>query len=205
MFFTGTDAYEAHTTLCIDLQTEEPVITTLGMKPVDVFVDEYEEAFALFSNAGNNQIVQEGSSLDANFWNLRNFKSLESDLQQDPEINVNNEFEPNVGLSIWKLFAGRNNMPMFVRAGQRGFGTFSERKKFSQLEFYGSGTMSVRVFIDGRHITDDIVTLTEAPSRPRKMNLPRGNRTGYNLDFEVMGDTSRLIVEYLYEDMKAPS
>lgn len=205
MFFTGTDAYEAHTTLCIDLQTEEPVITTLGMKPVDVFVDEYEEAFALFSNAGNNQIVQEGSSLDANFWNLRNFKSLESDLQQDPEINVNNEFEPNVGLSIWKLFSGRNNMPMFVRSGQRGFGNVSERKKFSQIEFYGSGTMSVRVFIDGRHIADDIVTLTEAPSQPRKMNLPRGNRTGYNLDFEVMGDTSRLVVEYLYDDMKAPS
>ena len=206
LFFSGNETYEAHTTLCIDLQTEEPAITTLGMRPIDVFVDEFEDAYALFSNAGN-ETVDEEDGIEANYVNLRKFKTLNSRLQQDPEDASNSDiaFIENNGLSIWRLFAGNGNMPMFIRSGQKGFGNVSERRKYSHIELYGNGTLSVRLYIDGRYVSDDIVTLTESPNRVRKMNIPRGYRTGYTIDLEIMGDTDRLLVEYVFEEMGSQS
>lgn len=206
LFFSGNDTYEAHTTICLDLQTEEPTITTLGMRPIDVFVDEFEDAYALFNNAGN-EVVPAEDNLEANYVNLRKFKTLNSRLQQDPEdaSNADVAFVENNGLSIWRLFAGDKNMPMFLRSGQKGFGNVSERRKYSHIELYGNGTLNVRLYIDGRYVSDDIVTLTESPHRVRKMNIPRGYRTGYTIDLEIMGDTDRLLVEYVFENMGSQS
>lgn len=186
--FTGTDTYGAHSTLCIDLMAEGMPITTLGLKPIDVFVDEFEDAYVLVNNQGNG-----------NNENLETFKLAQSSIDQ------NTTYASNSGLSIWKLFSGKSNMPLFIRSGQKGFGNTTERRRYEQVEFYGNGRFAIRVYIDGRHIADDIVTLTEAPSRPRRLNMPRGNRMGYVVDMEVAGDTDRIIFEYAFSDLPRPS
>lgn len=186
--FTGTDTYEAHSTLCIDLMAEGMPITTLGLKPIDVFVDEFEDAYVLVDNQanGNNE-------------NLETFKLAQSSIDQEAT------YASNTGLSIWKLFSGKSNIPLFVRSGQKGFGNTTERRRYEQVEFYGNGRFAIRVYIDGRPVADDFVTLTEAPSRPRRLNMPRGNRMGYVVDMELAGDTDRIIFEYAFSELPRPS
>lgn len=88
--FTGTDTYEAHSTLCIDLMAEGMPITTLGLKPIDVFVDEFEDAYVLVDNQA-----------DGNNANLETFKLAQSSVDQEAT------YVSNTGLSIWKLFSGK--------------------------------------------------------------------------------------------------
>jgi len=186
--FTGTDTYEAHSTLCIDLMAEGMPITTLGLKPIDVFVDEFEDAYVLVDNQA-----------DGNNANLETFKLAQSSIDQETS------YASNTGLSIWKLFSGKSNIPLFVRSGQKGFGNTTERRRYEQVEFYGNGRFAIRVYIDGRPVADDFVTLTEAPSRPRRLNMPRGNRMGYVVDMELAGDTDRIIFEYAFSELPRPS
>lgn len=46
----GVADYTGHSTLCIDLQTPGMPITTLGFKPVDVCVDDMDEAYCLLQD-----------------------------------------------------------------------------------------------------------------------------------------------------------
>ena len=188
LVYTQGYFYEAHTTLCIDLQVEGLPITTLGLKPIDVIVNELDDAYALFGNQGNGDLT-----------NLSNFKA------QNSEAEPSYVFAANAGLSTWKLFNGKGNMPLVIRSGQKGFGNTTERRKYGHLEFYGNGTLYVRCYIDGNWIADDTVSLTELPNKERMFNLPKGKRLGYNLDFEAYGDTNRLVVEYVYAEMESPS
>ena len=188
LVYTGKTNYSAHTTLVVDLQVEGFPITTLGLKPVDIITNEFEDAFVLVDNQGNG-------SMD----NFTEFKKENSELQPS------NTFVSNTGLSVWKLFDGRENVPMFFRSGQKGFENTTERRRYEKLEFYGDGTLSSRVYIDTIFVAQTQVTLAESPNKPRRFNLPKGNRIGYSLDFELSGDTDRLIVEFTYMDSRSPS
>lgn len=260
LVYTGTTTYEAHTTLCIDLQLESMPITTLGLKPVDVIVNELDDAYVLLDNQGNgnmdnlnmfktqqslsepfiasetytisspytvtvdnsatfviNQSVY-NSSLSIPMVEVAsnpsaNEYSVSSGVYTFNAANNNNQiiikyqfgFETNAGLSVWKLFGGIQNIPLVIRSGQKSIGPLTERKKYSHLEFYGNGSLYVRCYIDTNWIADDFVSLTELPTKERKFNIPKGLRTGYNLDFEAYGDSNRLVVEYGYSDLTSPS
>ena len=261
LVYTTSDFYSAHTTLCVDLQIEGFPITTLGLKPIDVIVNELDDAYALFGNQGNgdltnlstfkaqnseaepfvteetytvpsspyvvtvinsttyvsNQSVynstdsvlmtEVASSPSTNEYMVTNGVYTFGSANQGKQIIITYQFAfaTNAGLSVWKLFSGKSNMPLVIRSGQKGFGNTTERRKYEHLEFYGNGTLYARCYIDGNWIADDIVSLTELPSKARKFNLPKGQRLGYNLDFEAYGDTNRLVVEYGYAEMESPS
>ena len=261
LVYTTSDFYSAHTTLCVDLQIEGFPITTLGLKPIDVIVNELDDAYALFGNQGDgdltnlstfkaqnseaepfvteetytipsspyvvtvinsttyvsNQSVynstdsvlmtEVASSPSTNEYMVTNGVYTFGSANQGKQIIITYQFAfaTNAGLSVWKLFNGKSNMPLVIRSGQKGFGNTTERRKYEHLEFYGNGTLYARCYIDGNWIADDIVSLTELPSKARKFNLPKGQRLGYNLDFEAYGDTNRLVVEYGYAEMESPS
>jgi len=261
LVYTTSDFYSAHTTLCVDLQIEGFPITTLGLKPIDVIVNELDDAYALFGNQGNgdltnlstfkaqnseaepfvteetytvpsspyavtvinsttyvsNQSVynstdsvlmtEVASSPSTNEYTVTNGVYTFGSANQGKQIIITYQFAfaTNAGLSVWKLFNGKSNMPLVIRSGQKGFGNTTERRKYEHLEFYGNGTLYTRCYIDGSRIADDIVTLSEVPTKARKFNIPKGQRFGYNLDFEAYGDTDRLVVEYGYTDMESPS
>lgn len=188
LVYTGKTNYEGHTTLCIDLQVEGYPITTLGLKPVDIITNEFEDAYILVDNQGNG-------SMD----NFIEFKKENSELQPS------NSFTSNPGLSVWKLFDSRENVPMFFRSGQKGFDNTTERRKYDKFEFYGDGTLSARAYIDSIYVSESVITMAEGPNKPRRFNMPKGNRIGYNIDFELCGDTDRLIVEFTYSDSRSPS
>lgn len=188
LYWSNSALYEGHTAMCVDLETPTMAITTLGMKAADVIVNEVGEAYALFPNQG-----------DAKQDNLIYYKAQQS------KIKPENNFVVNSGRSVWKLFSGNLNMPIMVRTGAKALENVTERKAFHQIEFYGNGNLSVRVYIDGRWVCDSVLTLSEGPSKPRRMNLPRGNRTGYSIDLEIYGDTNRLVTEITYDDLVSPS
>lgn len=196
MYFSGKEFYEGHTCIVIDLQVQGFPITTLGMKPVDVFVDEFEDAYALFDNAGN---AVNNNNQQINMINWANFKL------QNATGNPSNSYVNNPGLSVWKLFSGDGLVPIGLRSGQKGFGNSSERRRYETLEFYGDGYLYVRAYIDGRWVGDNKIVATESPNKPRKFNLPRGQRVGYVVDLEAYGDTNRLVVEYVYTEMVSAS
>lgn len=261
LVYTKSDYYSAHTTLCIDLQVEGFPITTLGLKPIDIVVNELDDVYALFQNQGNGDMANLSTFKGENYEsepfvpsetyiiptspyqvtvvnastfveNISVYNSTDSlymtQVSSSPAANEYTVsagvytfgstnagkqivikyrfgFATNAGLSVWKLFAGKSNMPLVIRSGQKGFGNTTERRKYEHLEFYGNGTLYTRCYIDSSWIADDIVTLTEVPTKARKFNLPKGKRIGYNLDFEAYGDTNRLVVEYGYTDMESPS
>lgn len=261
LVYTKSDYYSAHTTICIDLQVEGFPITTLGLKPIDIVVNELDDVYFLVDNQSNgdltnlstfkaqnseaepfiasetytvptspyqitvvnsstfvsNQSVynstdgvlmnQVSSSPAANEYSVSNGVYTFGSASVGKQIIIKYQFgfATNTGLSIWKLFGGKSNMPLVIRSGQKGFGNTTERRKYEHIEFYGNGTLYTRCYIDTNWIADDIVSLTELPSKVRKFNLPKGKRTGYNLDFEAYGDTNRLVVEYAYAEMESQS
>ena len=80
----------------------------------------------------------------------------------------------------------------------------TERKRFDQVEFHGKGNLYVRVYVDGVWIADGYVTLTETPSKDRRMGLPTGTK-GYLIDLEFCGDSDLRAVEYSYRHLASPS
>jgi hypothetical protein len=96
------------------------------------------------------------------------------------------------------------HIPLHIRTGAQSFGSPSERKRFKQVEFHGTGTLYVRAYVDGVWISDGTVTLTENPSKDRKFSLPIGTK-GYTLDLEFCGDADPRIITYEISPMAAPS
>lgn len=114
------------------------------------------------------------------------------------------------GMGIFELFADNNvDIPMHVRTGQQSFGQFAERKTFEQLEFHSVGPISstakVRVYIDGKYISEASVTTTEDPNKSRKMNLPVGKNAGYVHDVEFCGAINLRALEFGINQMAGTS
>ena len=115
-----------------------------------------------------------------------------------------------VGKAIYKFNSNssvsnsRQRVPMFVRTGQQSFGTPAERKRFTQIEFHGKGTLYVRIYVDGIWISDATVTLSESPSKDRRVGIPTGTR-GYVMDIEFAGDADLRAIEFEYKPMQRSS
>lgn len=95
-------------------------------------------------------------------------------------------------------------IPLHVRTGAQSMGNPTERKKFKQIEFHGSGTLWCRVYVDNVFICDGSVTLTENPSKDRRLGIPIGTR-GYTMDVEFCGDANVRAIEFVIGEMKSTS
>ena len=95
-------------------------------------------------------------------------------------------------------------IPLHVRTGPIRVGQLTERYKFQQIEFHGKGTLFIRVYVDGVWICEGDVTLTETPSKDRRLGLPTGTR-GYILDLEFCGDADIRAIEFNAAPMARPS
>ena len=110
------------------------------------------------------------------------------------------------GRSIYRFAPpyGTTRIPLHIRTGAQSLGAPTERKKFTQVEFHGKGTVWVRIYVDGIYIGEWPATMTESPSKDRRIGIPTGIR-GYTMDLEFAGDADIRAVEYSYTPMQSTS
>ena len=131
--------------------------------------------------------------------NFNGFAAAQSTLSSFAPTTLN-------GRSVYRFAPSYapENIPLHIRSGAQTFGAPDERKKFQQIEFHGTGSLYVRVYVDGVWISDGSVTMTEMPSKDRRFGLPVGTK-GYSLDVEFCGDADIRACEFTYEYMPSPS
>jgi len=113
--------------------------------------------------------------------------------------------DASTGRSVWKFAKAKSlRIPMHCRTGYQAMGNPTERKKFRQIEFHGTGTVYCRVYVDNVYICEGSITMTEVPSKDRRLGLPIGTR-GYAMDLEFACDGNLRAIEYAYSPMKATS
>jgi len=109
------------------------------------------------------------------------------------------------GRGIYKFNSSNTSrIPLSIRTGQQAFGNPTERKRFCQLEFHGKGTVRCRVYVDGIWICDGVATMTENPTKERRVGLPVGTK-GYVMDVEFCGDADIRAVECAFKSMSETS
>ena len=109
------------------------------------------------------------------------------------------------GRGVYKFNASNTSrIPMSIRTGQQAFGNPTERKKFQQIEFHGKGTVRCRIYVDGVWICDGSATMSETPTKERRIGIPVGTK-GYTLDVEFCGDADVRAVECAYSSMSETS
>lgn len=109
------------------------------------------------------------------------------------------------GRGVYKFNASNTaRIPLSIRTGHQAFGDPTERKRFCQLEFHGKGTVRCRVYVDGIWVCDGVATMTETPTKERRVGLPVGTK-GYVMDVEFCGDADIRAVECFYKSMSETS
>ena len=191
--------YEGNTALCVDLQLPGMPITTLGLKAIDAHVNE----------TGVTTLLLDGGQLDYEYGpaksNSSEFVAAESKMSSSfapsaadylgvYSFNINNNIVPG----------SKPRIPMHIRTGQQSIGTPADRKRYRQVELHGQGTCWVRVYVDRVFIHEGSVTLSENPSKSRRLGIPIGTR-GYTIDIEIAGDANLRAVEYECESMNGDS
>ena len=142
--------------------------------------------------------------------NFNSFYAAEASLSDAAPATIN-------GRSIYRFNPpyGVTRIPLHIRTGSQTLQNMHDfrqydaadpvaRKKFQQLEFHGKGTLYVRVYVDGSWVADGSITMTETPSKDRRMGLPTGTR-GYTVDVEFCGDADIRALEFTYDHMPSPS
>jgi hypothetical protein len=142
--------------------------------------------------------------------NFNTFYSAESTLSSAAPVTLN-------GRAVYRFAPpyGVTRIPLHIRTGEQALHNLSDmkkydagdpvgRKRFQQVEFHGKGSLYVRVYVDGSWVSDGTVTLTETPSKSRRLGIPIGTR-GYMIDVEFCGDADVRAVEFTYEYMQSPS
>ena len=142
--------------------------------------------------------------------NFNTFYAAESTLSSATPASL-------TGRSVYRFNPpyGVTRIPLHIRTGAQTLHNVSDmrkydagdpvgRKRFQQIEFHGKGSLYVRVYVDGTWICDGTVTMTEAPSKDRRLGIPTGTR-GYTIDVEFCGDADIRAVEFTYEYMSSPS
>ena len=114
------------------------------------------------------------------------------------------------GLGVYSFASdSTTRIPFYIRTGQQALGDPMERKRFKHVEVhadnYRSGSLAIRIWIDGVYVCDGILSPIETPTANRKINLPRGKNTGYVIDVEMAGDADLRGLEFHFSPMNATS
>lgn len=130
--------------------------------------------------------------------------------EQQMTMGTSNTFSGSDGDKIYELFADTDTViPYHIRTGQQAFGMPAERKRFHYIEFHGwgqvSGTLRVRVYIDGVYVCEGKSVTTEAPNKVRRVNIPVTKSIGYTVDVEFAGDVPIRMIEFAVSPMNSTS
>jgi hypothetical protein len=192
LFWGGADPnYQGNTALCVDLQMSGYPITTVGMKAIDVHVDDYSVPWCLF-----NYSVTAGAPPS----NMDVFIGAQSSMNSSPSWGTAS------GLGLFTFGSSKTgSIPFYIRTGQNACGDPTERKRFNNIQIHSDGsrggTIGARVWIDGRYVCDGRLTPTETPDKRRKLNIPKNQNTGYVIDVEIAGDIPTRAIEYNFDGM----
>ena len=111
---------------------------------------------------------------------------------------------------IVELFVDESlKLPFHLRTGQQCLGDVSERKRFRYVEFHGTGqnpgTISVRIYIDGKFVCSGVATLSESSNKHRMVNIPIARQSGYAIDIECAGSASLRAIEFTHDELPSQS
>lgn len=104
-------------------------------------------------------------------------------------------FNPNI-----RSFSMSESMPIMFITPDDPADNPTIRKKFTKIEYHGTGTALMRVFVDNLLIARYPVNDAENPEKSRVIRLPSGT-TGYNLRIEMVGYFVLNYLEYTYDTM----
>lgn len=102
------------------------------------------------------------------------------------------QFVPNV-----KAFTLNEAMPMVYIGPEDTADAPTTRKNFSKVEYHGTGTALMRVFVDGELVARYVVDDAENPEKTRVLRLPH-SVNGYSIRIEMIGYFIVNHIEYSY-------
>lgn len=109
-----------------------------------------------------------------------------------------------MGFFVGILDEGDYDLAPAVDSGNIACGHPYIEKFFRSIRFVGSGTIFVRVFVDGNEAASGRVEMTEDHTAPRYMNLPRG-LAGMNIRVLWTGTSHGLRYYEIDWDFVSPS
>ena len=190
MYWPETNNYEANTMFCVDLQVPGYPITSMSVKPLDAFVTSNGECYFLLDHFPTSTDTTSIANWDA-------FKTS--------QCGMTASFSPttvaSLGLGLWESNQ-TEKIPYHIRTGMNSMDEPSTRKKFWDVRLYDAGTtgtLHVRIYIDGRYVCDGRAVTVPGPNKTRQVNIPNGMNTGYAIDVEFAGDVSFRCIEFNYD------
>jgi len=186
LYYVGPD-HGANTMFCVDLGEPGMPTTTLGLRPLDVHVTSMEQCYML---------LPDYKTSGAEWQTFR-------DAQGKVEQALATDCPAIAARQLARWGKGSERVPWYIRTGPMAQGNPVDRKRYRYLEFHGSGTVNVRVYVDGRIAASATVTTTETPNQPRRLNLPRST-WGYSMDLEATGDAELFAMELKFNPMPSP-
>lgn len=200
LYYSGDANYANHTILSVDLRHQDPIVSMLNFRPLDVHVNEFGFCYMLMPSVKVSGVDSDGTST------LAAAVALESAL---PDVDTGlTTAVRNEGVSYlftWHPQTG-NTADLFLNSGPIVIKKPNERKHWRKVELHGrraGQTAMMSCYADDANLSPNgagQLTTSESPSRVRQYNLPRWSK-GYNLRAEVSGqiDLVGLEIEAAHE------
>lgn len=202
LYYSGNSNYANHTILCVDVRHQDPIVSMLNFRPLDVHVNEFGFCYMLMPSVKVSGIDSDGTSTLASAVALENALV---DVDTGFAAAVRNESVSY--LFTWHPQTG-NTASLFLNSGPIVINKPDVRKRWRKVEVHGrrSGqTAYIGCYADDVNLStngDGQITTSESPSRVRQYNLPRWSK-GYNLRAEVSGQIDLIGLEI--ETVREPS
>jgi hypothetical protein len=92
-------------------------------------------------------------------------------------------------------------IPFVIRMGPSNEPDPGIRKRYQAFEIDGDGRAFVMLWVDKRFVAQGWLYGIEAPGRPRRLPIPRGEGTGYGLDFMIAMQGELIAAEAFWKPM----
>lgn len=197
IYYAGDSNWGSHTMLKVDLETDPPTASTVGLRAIASFVTE----------AGNPYVLLPGVSGADGTATLQASIDLEG-TGADADGSLAGATRTDGSPKLFRLLdeSGLKTKPG-IRTGPL-HDTLHERVQWKKLAFHGKGKGSCIVWVDGWRIPETGSATFEAsenPTRAREILLPRGT-FGYAIDIEIASEMDPLVaVEITYSNTNSPN
>ena len=114
------------------------------------------------------------------------------------QIYVDSIIGLDPGLKGIYYFNTGQEMPIHVMFSDWSFDQPEARKKFQNVVVYGIGSAFCRFYVDDKIVGTATSEAIEAPTKPRRMALPRGTK-GYTFRLEIVGFFRPLAIELEFD------
>ena len=195
---TNSD-FAASTCWCVDLGSPGMPVTTLGVKPQDVHVNETGDCFILVLN--NDAPPSTGLPT-----NTEIFINAQSQFDSFPVYGA-----LSFGSSVMRFNPLQaKKVPIRMRAPENAGGMPHKRKRWREFRCFGEGSGTVRIYIDGTLVTfangstTASIDTADTPNMVRRVLLPPGT-WGYSMAHEIIGPIDIRAIEYGFDLMPGRS